>query len=283
MKLSGFIHYIIGFAVAGLLMTSCDKIEGPYSKEIPIDTTQGEHQKRILLEDYTGHMCPNCPDAAVLAENLKNNFGGKLIVMAVHAGWFARTVGDFTANYKTEAGDEWDTYFGISNAGNPNGMVNRKSYPAEHILAPADWSQKIQDALNEPLLVDLSLSKTYNSTSRQGSVEVEVNFLQSLDQNLSLIVVLTESGIISRQSNNNPLTGPTPTIEDYEHNHMLRKGLNGPWGTSVATVGVANPASVNRSFNFTLDEEFNAANCSIVAFIYDTDTKEVLQAAETDI
>lgn len=283
MKLSQIIRYTLGFALTWLLMTSCDKIEGPYTEEIPVDTTSGEHQKRILLEDYTGHLCPNCPDAAVLAENLKNNFGNKLVVMAVHAGWFARSAGEFTADYTTAAGNEWDTFFGISNAGNPNGMVNRKSYPGSHIIAPADWSQTIQDALAEPLLVDLELTKSYNSTTRQGNVDAKITFLETLDKDLNIVLVITESGIVSIQSNNNPLTGTTPTIADYEHKHMLRKGLNGTWGTSIATTGVANPASITKSFNFTLDDNFNAANCSIVAFVFDAETKEVLQAAETDI
>lgn len=283
MKLEGILKYTIGFALAGLLFTSCDKIEGPYSKEIIVDTTSGEVQKHVLLEDYTGHMCPNCPDAAVLAENLKNNYGNKVIVIAVHAGWFARTGGDFTADYTCAAGNEWDAFFGISNAGNPNGMVNRKNYPGGHILAPADWGQNIQDALAEPLLVDVELSKTYNITTRQGNIQTKVTFLETLDKNLNLIVAITESGIVSIQSNNNPLTGTTPTIPDYEHKHMLRESLNGPWGTSIANAGVANPASLTRSFNFTLDEKYNAANCTVVAFICDSDSKEILQAAEIDL
>ena len=120
------------------MTVSCDKMEQPYiSTAAVVDTAACPvpdfpaitvHKKRVLLEDYTGHTCPNCPTAGKLARDLKDQYPDQLIVMAVHAGWFARTYPEsgvaqlFDYDFRTSAGTEWDAFFGNGNAGNPNGL-----------------------------------------------------------------------------------------------------------------------------------------------------------------
>lgn len=278
----------LGFTImfVTLLTVSCDKVDEPFTKKIQIDTSSNVHIKRVLLEDYTGHTCVNCPEAAVLAHNLKNNHGDKLVVLGIHAGTFAKpaAAGDFTANYTTAAGNEWDTYFGISNTGNPKGMVNRKGFSSlAHILSPSAWSNSISQALAEPLLVDLTLSNTYDSASRQLTAEVKIDFLQNINKNLFLVVLINESDIVSPQKNNNASIGATPIIHDYHHNHVLRCTVTSTWGTQIATEGVSHPASFKRNFNYTLDQAYKAANCSVIAFVYESPSKEILQVVEKKI
>jgi len=53
----------IAFAFS-IVITSCDVLEGPFDEQVNnnIDTTKP--LRKILLEDYTGHTCGNCPCAA---------------------------------------------------------------------------------------------------------------------------------------------------------------------------------------------------------------------------
>lgn len=288
MIIKRILQYSLSLATAGILMVSCDKIDEPFTEKITVDTTiQISHEKRVLLEDYTGHQCVNCPEAALIAHDLKNLTGDKLVVIAIHAGWFAKAtpIGDFTADYTTEAGDAWDAFFGISNVGNPNGMVNRKYYStSEHIMSPPEWSTEVLSTLDDTVVtVDLKISNDYNTESRLLNSEITVEFVESIDKDLNLIVVLTESGIVSPQKNNNAEVGVTPIIFDYVHNHMLRDALTVTWGDAVATVGTANPATLKKSYSHTVSSAFNATNCSIVAFVYDVATKEVLQVVEKEL
>lgn len=280
-----FIKLTIALLAGALLAGSCDKVDDPYYKQITIDTTTHEVQKRVLLEDYTGHLCVNCPSAGNIAHNLGNTLGDKVVIVAIHAGHFANPLaaGEFTADYRTACGTEWDTYFGISAAGNPNGMVNRKNHPVGHILSPEAWSGAITDALEEPVTVDLNLSNTYNATDRSLSIEATADFTEATDKDLYLVVILTESGIISPQKNNNTAIGPTPTIVDYEHNHVMRGAISDPWGEQIASAGTATGASITRNFSYTLPAHINADKAGVVAFIYDNETKEVLQAAEKEV
>lgn len=266
---------------AGLFMISCDKVEEPFTKPLTLDSTI---TKTVLLEDYTGHTCVNCPDAGVLSRNLKENLGENLVVIAVHAGFFAmpKEIEGFPADYRTEAGNEWNSFFGIT--GYPSGMVNRKDFGnSKHILSVGAWSAKILEALKEPAQLDLTVTNSYNNTTRELTTTVETEFLKAIDKNLKLVVVLTESGIVSPQKNNNAEVGVTPIIYDYVHNHVLRSCINGTWGTSITAIGSAPQDAISKTFTYVIPENFVAENCEVVAFVFDDDTKEVLEAAEGEL
>ena len=79
-----------------LMYSSCDKISTPYALakhgnivDTLVDLDTATQVKRVLLEDYTGHTCQNCPAAAAIAHNQEAVYNGKLIVLAVHAGYYA--------------------------------------------------------------------------------------------------------------------------------------------------------------------------------------------------
>jgi hypothetical protein len=277
-------------------MISCDKIEEPYVKvfesvdtaacPIPEFPAATEVIKRVLLEDYTGHTCVNCPSAAILAHNLKVLHGDKLVLLAVHAGFFSSptSMGLFTTDFRSEAGNAWDLFFGVGAVGNPNGMINRIGFQqGNHIKSPSSWAAAVSNALATAPLVDLQIINEYDSTERKLCTHIKTNFITTIDKNLKLIVVLAESGIVKPQKNNDPDAGVTPVIEDYVHNHVLRNAITTTWGMSIATTGTANPESVVKTFKHILKQAYIPENCTVVAFVYDDDTKEVLQAIEAAV
>jgi hypothetical protein len=49
-------------AVIGLILGACDKIEEPYLvKTDGSGPAPGEKVRKIILEEFTGHICVNCP------------------------------------------------------------------------------------------------------------------------------------------------------------------------------------------------------------------------------
>jgi len=287
---------ISAIAVAALsVLHACDKISEPYSTTIGVTDTAAcpvpefpavtVVEKRVLLEDYTGHTCVNCPKAALTARNLKETYGEQLVVIAVHAGFFANPTasGDFTYDFRSEAGTAWDNFFGVGLVGNPNGLINRLGYPNNHITAPAGWGNAVSTALGTAPLVDLQMINEYDNDARKLCTHIKTRFITSIDRNLKLVVVLNESGIIQPQKNNDAEVGEVPVILNYEHNHVLRGAINSSWGNTVAQKGTANPESVVKTFKYILNGEYVAANCQVVAFVYDDETKEVLQAIEKPV
>jgi hypothetical protein len=301
MKKSMYIKSILLAVAITFVLVSCDKISEPFViHNQPIDTSAcpapqfpvlTTHYKRALLEDYTGHDCPNCPRAGLVAADLKEQYKDTLVVMAVHAGFFARTSTTnplLAYDFKTEAGTAWDVFFEISAVGNPNGMVNRIGYPKNQVLTPSAWANAIKNTVDDAPLMDLQLITQYNAAEDKLCIHTKTTFLSTISgRTLNLSVVITEDSIIAPQKNSDPLVGATPTIMNYVNMHVMRGAVNGTNGTPILLKENTSAAPIVKSFpmHFT---GFNVntmipKNCHVVAFIFDAETKEVLQSAEAHV
>ncbi|MCF8302230.1 MAG: Omp28 family outer membrane lipoprotein [Bacteroidales bacterium] len=286
------IYNIIGILfILGLFLSSCDKVDEPYAQTIGggngggDDTTDSVQVKRvILLEDYTGHRCVNCPAAAETAHGLKQAYGEQLVVMSVHAGFFAMPIGDMTTDFRTDVGEELDQYFGISAVGNPNGMVNRVEIAGSPILSPNAWGTQVATQVEASPTAYIQIESEYDDASRTVDATVNTMFFEDLDMNLKLCVYVLEDSIQAPQKNSDEEIGPTPVIEDYYHNHVLRGSLNGTWGDVLNPSGsVQADAEIEKSYSGSIDTAWVAGQCSLIAYVYDDETKEILQAAEQKI
>jgi hypothetical protein len=141
----------------------------------------------------------------------------------------------------------------------------------------------VSDALNVTPVIDLQMINTYDEELRKLCTHVNTRFITTLNKNLKLVVVLSESKIVKAQKNSDPNVGTVPDIVDYEHNHVLRQAITLPWGTSIAVEGTPNPESSIKSFKTILKEEFAPENCSVIAFVYNEATTEVLQVIEVPV
>jgi hypothetical protein len=256
-----------------LFVMGCDILEEPYRKgEVQLNTS-----RKVLLEEYTGHLCPNCPTASKQMMELKGLYGDNLVMIAIHAGVLANSFGStYNYDFKTETGNIWFDYFGVESAGVPNGMVNRKERSGSRIIAPGSWGIMIQEELSLPVEAEIQLTASYDPTSRLLSVQT-TNTLASpvLGEQYFINVVLIEDSIVKPQKNNNPAIGPNE-IPDYVHNHVLRMSFTGGWGVLL------NPQVVDmKGFDEVLDvsSDIVPENSRLVAFITNS-SREVLQAEE---
>ncbi|MDD3700076.1 MAG: Omp28 family outer membrane lipoprotein [Bacteroidales bacterium] len=268
------------FVLAGsCLLLACDKIEPPYMK-----TPQGGNGdtevllKKILLEDYTGHTCVNCPAAAKTASDLQQLYPDQLVIMAVHSGHFAKPQGDpFLADYRTEVGEAWEGFFGT--AIKPNGVINRRSNNGNYVVSPGNWPAEVTALLNDPAEIQFEITPEYNTTNRKLDIAVKGEFLTALTGEYKLIVCILEDSIVSPQKNSDASAGVTPIIHDYVHRHMLRQTVNGIWGESIAVQPIAN-SMFETQYSLTLNSQYKAQHCSIMAFVYDAANWEIMQVEE---
>jgi len=263
------------------VLNSCDKVSPPYVESR--DYCSGN--KKVLLEDYTGHGCVNCPGAAVLAHELKEQFCDRIVIIGVHAGYFAQPNfgGDpvFSADFTTEAGNTWDSFFGNSSLGNPNGLIDRVQGATGYVLYPAVWGETIDPLLTQPALALITINNNFDVDSKTISTTIKTDFQTDLTGNYKLIVCVTQDNIIAPQKNNDEEIGETPIDENYVHNHVLRMAINGSWGENLSSSGTV---SANTSYDKTYTQQFAddwvPKDCHIVAFVYNEDTKTVLQVEE---
>ena len=284
MKIKYIIALLIGLT---FVINSCDKVDPPYIQNV----NYCDGNKKVLLEDYTGHLCVNCPAAAVIAHDLNSAFCAdedKLVIIAVHAGYFAQPgTGDdsiFSADFRTEAGNAWDTYFGVSAQGNPNGLVDRVKISSGFVIGPNDWGNVAGPLLEQPAQAGITIFNSFNPDENNLTTTITTNFLFELEGTYKLIVCVTQNNIIAPQKNNDPEVGPYPIDSNYVHNHVLRGSLNGDWGENLVTnavVGVG--TTVVKEYSCDFPDEWIPKDCNIVAFVYDDETKKVLQAEQASV
>jgi len=263
-------------------MFSCDKIEPPYKQsggEVGDGTT-----RKVLLEDYTGHTCVNCPSAAKVALELKEIYGENIILMGVHAGFFAMPqVSPFLMDLRTEAGETWDTFFGISLAGNPKGMINRTSTGGIYYYNKGEWSSKVASIIEDKARAKLAIDVAYNNTSRKLELKVTAEFLKTLSGAAKLQVLILEDSIVGAQRNNDVNIGP-PVIEDYVHRHVLRGDINGSWGEQIGSNSGETVGSViEKTYSYDVNPEWVDKHCSIIAYLYYAAGYEIIQVEEAHL
>lgn len=278
------------FVIASLIlaMQSCDKIEEPYLELLRVDTGGGTTtgKRVIILEEFTGHKCVNCPEAALLAHNLQLANSGRIVLVSIHAGYFATTdvTGHYTTNLATTEGEEINSYFGVLS--NPAATINRNSFSGKKVLTPDKWEAAITEELAKEPEANLEIETTFNPTSRNLDIKVNGEFIKAVSGDILLTVGITESNIIAAQKNNNSSVGTTPDILDYSHQHVLRAMVNGTWGQTVKTGGAAIGDKTSTELSYVLPEGWNQANCTVFAhlsYAEGTNKYVVIQAAEKDL
>lgn len=273
----------------------CDKVDAPYRETVVVNDycktgiEDSVEHKKVLVEDYTGHLCGNCPYAGVfLNDTLKPIYGHCMVVISVHAGFFAGTcpnaiacpgnqpAGAFTTNFTCATGNTWNTFFGVT--GNPKGMIDRIDYPNRtHVKPKEAWATSVANRIELASKVRLRIENTYTPGTRNVDVRVTGNLLENLPGDYKLQVVLTEDSLIDWQEWYNH----TPEyVPDYLHRHVLRDAVNSTWGENFVVGSAPAGSTVIKNYSYAIGNAFNVDHCNIVAFIYDANTYEVLQVEE---
>ena len=296
MKISIYIS-VISILITSLLYQSCDVIDGPYMIDDnmqPNDTSTVV--KKVLIEDFTGHRCQNCPDAAAELASLQEFYGDKIIGIAIHPHTTFSIPSplnqtSYTYDFRTKWGNEIDNIFDISSVGLPRGMVNRVGFNTDHRLGKDEWATIVQSELQKDPIFGISLSS--NVDNGNGMISVEVRALSSLNDEYKLVICLTENEILNWQKYSSD-------IENYEHNHVLRCLINTTYGESIG-ISFNNGDVWNKDYDINLSEleQYNIDystndlimgngnaggwdenNMEIVAYVYKVDNNEIVQVEE---
>ena len=272
--------FVLSLSFLIVCQGGCDKIEEPYLEE----GSTIWNGRKILIYDFTGHKCGNCPRAHRLLFGFKNLFNNAVIPIAIHGTFFAmpdnHPEGRLAYDFRTLIGDilagrdfSTDGYYGEMNL--PIGLVNNLA--KESLKPDALWAEEVHKFISTYPEFDIRIYNSYCSLGDNIITEIFVETLIAGSRNIHLNVLIIEDGIVQWQTD----YAQSPSyVENYMHDHVLRDGFTGPFGVAVnennnnLTVGKI----IQREYSRQINQEWNKENCSVVAFIYDFDTKEVLQA-----
>lgn len=271
-------HLAKYFFIATFLVSlfGCDVIDEPYM------TGQEEHNgnndvtvRKILLEYFTGHQCLHCPPGSEMASTLKDYYGDRLVVMSIHAGFFARVTPDeFSYDFTTDAGDELFDFFDITIK--PIGIVNRTEYEGSILLSPSAWAEAIEEFIDDTPQFHIEINIQHHANDNELEVCIDVSSLVNSDCLYYISAFIIEDGIIKPQRTNDP-NYPDGIIMDYEHNNVLRKGVNGALGDQLNDSPVTSDSQFINNYRVNIDDEWVLENTSVIAFVYHFPTNEVIQ------
>ncbi len=278
-RLRTYFPLFLGVALLG----SCDIVKEP----IPPGIIGGGGNdstvtRKILLEEFTGHQCNSCPAAHLVAAQLKTLYPADIVVVGIHAtATFAAPQsnpdGSYSTDFRTPAAAAYVNSFGVTFL--PTGMLNRTPYNGSITISHDAWSSAVSDIIGQPAALDIWFSQlTHDPGTSTVSAEVKVAVLAPVSGDHNLTIYLTEDHVIDWQLNSQ---ASPPDIPDYDHRHVLRDNINGTWGAPFFSGSAAVGDTLSLIYTgVAMDPGWNAANCALVAFVYNTDTYEVLQAEE---
>ena len=263
-------------ACAALTLTSCDEID-KNDRFIKVDSgivTPPDNpddpdrptsvQRSVLIEDFTGQMCVNCPNAVPVIEQLEEAYPGKIVAVAIHSGMvFPTTIGNLAL--QTDTGEQY--YKDAGSPAQPSGRIGRVG----GTYLPDRWILQAQSVLHEQSPVALKVTNAYDEATRKVSVSVEAYGVDAASGNLQLW--LTEDSIVA------PQIMPSGTTNmKYVHNHVFRAAVNGAYGETFA---IAKGEDKTVEAEATLADHWVAENMSVVAFVYNGDG--VLHVVKTPV
>lgn len=241
-------------AAVALIATACSQID---ADDRYIELPPVEAQRVALLEEYTGQLCTNCPEAHSTVKTLLDEFGENLISVSIHCGGTAFAIDEpygLATDLSQSLGDQAGAY------ALPCGIVNRGTEP----IAPTAWKAEIRKAIEAPSPIVLSARRQIEG----GIISVEIDMEPYDNFDASLLVWVVESGITALQRKEGNQIDPA-----YVHDHVLRTSANGRDGDQLKFV-TRQPQTA--AYEIKLQENWNPANLSLVAFVYNK--KGVLQA-----
>lgn len=223
--------------------------------------------KTVLIKDFTGVRCVNCPAAAEYVHNLQHQLGeDHIFIMSVHAGYLAQPLGQFP-DFLTDEGTEWYN----NHDSNPLFAVDHVALTDGNTLLAEQIDAPVAAALEENQSFEIMVTPNYDETSRQLNVGVKAVALADKEGAFSITACLVEDHIIGWQT----IVGGVD--REYDFRNVLRGTLNGAYGDIFESIQVEADETFNFNYSTELNADYNADNCYLMVYISLGD--QILQTA----
>jgi len=269
----------IGF-ISGAF-TQCDVIDQPFNGNT-IDTTSTTQQRNVLIEDWTGHRCKNCPKASKVISGLVDAFGeDRIIGLAIHGrpSSFTGVTSEYPTDFTTPEGKTIQNFFYGNSPPLPIGMLNRENWSATgsgHLTGRDNWPTLSSEAMDSTLRIALTASASVSA----GTLNITVEGYPQLSilHDLNIVALIKESDIVSPQ-----LMSDDTRDADYIHNNVLRDFITDPWGEGFGTSPMVSSDTLTSSFNMAWNNTWIKENSAVVVYVCHPDNYRILQVIEVPV
>ncbi len=248
-----------------------------------INVTSNQVERTVMIEQFTGEQCPNCPPVLQYMEGLYDN-DDHAIMVTHHAGYYT----DFLTT-QTDS-DMLDFFNDGGSTFAPAGMFDR-AYNGQDNDAyggvdpgPVFWDgdpyggNRLTDREATPAFVDLAIGGSYDQTTHELNCAVTGTFYDNLSD-MGVGLFITEDHIDQQNQSNAPA--------GFEHRYTFRGTASDRLGDPITTS--TNVSDTFRmTFNYTMDASWDYDNLYLVAFVAhlnasDVNDREIANAVQVKL
>ena len=220
----------------------------------------------VLIEDFTGVQCPNCPKGTSAIQSAMAALPGKVVSVAIHGDLLTDPIpNESKYDFRTPDAKKLELYF--APYAKPAANIDRIKYAGEDDLfstSPEFWLSHVEESLNRELQLNIVIEKLYDPNSRILTIKPSILPIEDLDGDFIFTIYVTESKIIDAQESG------TEIIPDYEHNHVLRHMMTNFSGNPISA-NLVKAVSVNLgTFTYTIPSspvEFHPEHMEVVVSV----------------
>ncbi len=215
--------FLLATIILGL--TACSNID---ENERLIYVEPAEVNRPVLIEDFTGQACVNCPNATAAIHELQETYGEEnVIAVAIHCGPFAHlrsNMGNaFLSDLGTKLGDEYYTHWNIE--AQPGVKINRGA----PIYDTNQYAAAVANELKKTSTVHFDAVEFSNN-----AVLVDMSSSDRVEGRLQVWIVEDSINAKDPQTKYQQFMPDGSRRQDYVHNHVFRASLtNDAYGEPV--------------------------------------------------
>lgn len=273
--------------------------------------------KRVVLEEFTGRDCSNCPLGIVAIENLQKRYGEKFLPIAIHG---------YTGDPLGSGLDEYYNFLQLNAA--PSAKIDRNEGAAiapmvsvnlqsgtQYVLSaqqataltglPAEdlWVDYVEKEMEKEAESDISVKVSYDANTRTISAPTTVRYALNTDnQYLNLFAVLVEQNVdaVYQQNAFSSIVSDVllPWSKGGEYASAFVTGIKyqdvarATWGTTFNGTSGLLPVTMEAGKEYSTDKiqfvlpektDINPDNCEVIVMMFDTNSGKYINAARGSV
>ena len=227
-----------------------------------------EEKRGILLEEFTGSYCPNCPDGHAIAKSIGKGFRGQAHLVSIHTGSFSPTKGSFIL--RTDDGEDIAAKFPPK--GFPTGMISRHLFNGNFVHGREGWKTLANKLKDDVATVNLYAEGTYDGSDRTLKIHTEgYSAADNSSKDMRLNVIITQDYIKGYQKG-------SAEGDNYMHMHVLRDYITPTQGDVIDKKGKGDYFTADYTYSVPTEingQELKPQDMRIIVFVTENGMEEV--------
>jgi hypothetical protein len=235
--------------------------------------------KNVLLEEFTGVKCANCPQANEKIKQLQLQHKPRLLVVKIHSNLLAQPVKTTDPDFRCDDANSLKNGFG--EVSKPSAGIdrvlnaeNKLFHQVPLITGPLD----VQQAKTTP--INIVLANSLNATKDSITITAEMTFTTASTNKYMYHLYVLENDVEATQDSFDVVSFKTIEIEGYKHEEIFRKSITPVFIGSPLPDSTQVPGRVYRKIiQFAKPSNvISINNAEVVFFITDAVTKEIIHS-----